>query len=59
QGEEVYRALKRLGRTVEMVRFPRSNHNLSRTGEPKLRVERLRHLLRWMNRYLQAEAAAD
>lgn len=59
QGEEVYVALKRLQRPVEMVRFPRSNHNLSRTGEPKLRVQRLRHILRWMNRYLQPSAPTD
>ncbi|MFQ5663437.1 MAG: S9 family peptidase [Terriglobia bacterium] len=53
QGEEVYVALKRMKRPVEMVRFPRSNHNLSRTGEPRLRVERLRHIQRWLDTYLK------
>lgn len=57
QGEEVYVALKRMKRPVEMVRFPRSNHNLSRTGEPQLRVERLKHIQRWLDTYLKPAAA--
>ena len=35
QGEQWYRALKHYGVNAELVIFPRENHNLTRTGEPK------------------------
>jgi hypothetical protein len=40
QGEQWFRALKHFGKTAEIVFFPRENHNLTRTGEPKHLVER-------------------
>lgn len=49
QAEQWYIALKRLGVEVELVRFPQENHDLSRTGGPKHRVERLQHLVGWFN----------
>jgi dipeptidyl aminopeptidase/acylaminoacyl peptidase len=52
QGEQLFIALKKLGRTVEFVRFPDEPHGLSRTGKPKHRVERLQHIIRWFDRYL-------
>ena len=53
QGEQLYIALKKLGRTTEFVRFPDEPHGLSRTGKPKHRVERLQHIVRWFDRYLK------
>jgi dipeptidyl aminopeptidase/acylaminoacyl peptidase len=44
QTYEEYTALKALGKDVSLVEFPRENHDLSRTGEPLHRIERL-HLL--------------
>lgn len=52
QGEQMYTALKRLGRETQLVRFPGSNHNLSRNGRPVLRVERLNRIAGWFNHYL-------
>ncbi len=52
QGEQVFISLKRLGREVEFVRFPDENHNLSRSGKPKHRIERLEHILRWFDTHL-------
>ena len=49
QGEQVFISLKRLGRDTEFVRFPDENHNLSRAGKPKHRIERLEHILRWFD----------
>lgn len=49
---QIYSALKILGRTVQYVRFPRDNHDLSRTGEPIHRVERLRISADWLGHYL-------
>jgi len=52
QAEELFVALKRLKRKVVMVRFPDENHELSRSGKPVHRVERLEHLLSWFVRHL-------
>ena len=52
QGEELFTALMRLGVPTEFVRFPDESHGLSRTGQPKHRLERLHHILRWFETYL-------
>ncbi len=52
QGEQLFNALKRLGRTTEFVRVPDESHGLSRTGKPAHRAERLRHILRWFETHL-------
>ncbi|HZR25321.1 MAG TPA: prolyl oligopeptidase family serine peptidase, partial [Vicinamibacterales bacterium] len=57
-GEMMFRALKYRKIPTEMVRFPRENHELSRSGEPWHRVERLQHIMRWMDRWLMGQAAA-
>ena len=54
QGEQVFVALKKLGVDTEMVRFPEEPHGLSRGGRTDRRVERLKHILRWFDRYLGA-----
>ena len=54
QGEQVFVALKRLGVDTEMVRFPDEPHGLSRGGRTDRRVVRLKHILRWFDRYLKA-----
>jgi dipeptidyl aminopeptidase/acylaminoacyl peptidase len=52
-GEEMFRALKFLRRPVVMVRFPGESHELSRSGQPWHRVERLQHIVGWFDKYLQ------
>ncbi len=51
--EPMFRALKALKRPTVMVRFPDENHDLSRSGKPAHRVERLQHILNWFDIYLQ------
>lgn len=51
QSEMLYRALKVLGRPVEYVRFPEEGHELSRSGAPRRRVDRLLRLLDWFERF--------
>jgi len=51
-GEQLFRALKYLKRPVVMVRFPEESHELSRSGKPWHRVERLRHIVGWFDKYL-------
>ena len=51
-GEDLFRALKYLKRETAMVRFPGENHELSRSGKPWHRVERLQHIVGWFDKYL-------
>ncbi len=52
EGEQLYYTLKRLKRDVEYVRFANNSHGLSRIGKPSHRTQRLRHILRWFDRYI-------
>lgn len=56
QGEQWFRALQHYGVPSEIVMFPRENHNLTRTGEPKHLVESLNWQLYWFDRYLNGNA---
>jgi dipeptidyl aminopeptidase/acylaminoacyl peptidase len=51
-GEPLFRALRYLKRPVVMVRFPGETHELSRSGAPWHRVERLQHMVAWFDKYL-------
>jgi dipeptidyl aminopeptidase/acylaminoacyl peptidase len=51
-GEMMFRALKYLRRPVVMVRFPDESHELSRSGKPWHRVERLQHIVNWFDKWL-------
>ena len=52
-GEQLFRALKYLKKPVVMVQFPGESHELSRSGKPKHRTERLDHIVSWFDIYLQ------
>ncbi|HEX6628783.1 MAG TPA: S9 family peptidase [Gemmatimonadaceae bacterium] len=54
-GEQMFRALKYLHKPAVMVRFPDETHELSRSGKPWHRVERLRHILGWFDKYLMGQ----
>jgi dipeptidyl aminopeptidase/acylaminoacyl peptidase len=58
QGEQWFRALKHYGVNAEIVFFPRENHNLTRTGEPKHLVESLKWQCYWFERFLDGNASA-
>ena len=58
QGEQWFRALKHFGKTAEIVFFPRENHNLTRSGEPKHIVESLNWQLYWFDKYLDGKTEA-
>jgi len=53
EGLEFFTALKKLGKEAELVLFPGENHDLSRVGKPKHRVQRLNHYIRWFDRHLK------
>jgi dipeptidyl aminopeptidase/acylaminoacyl peptidase len=52
QGERFYAALKRNGVETELLIFPGENHELSRSGRPRHRVQRFEAVLDWWARYL-------
>jgi dipeptidyl aminopeptidase/acylaminoacyl peptidase len=52
-GEIMFRALKYRKIPTAMVRFPNETHELSRSGAPWHRVERLQHIVNWFDKYLQ------
>ena len=51
QAEQFFVALKRQGKTVEFVRFPKSSHGFRKSGHPMLHVEYLDRMLSWLERY--------
>jgi dipeptidyl aminopeptidase/acylaminoacyl peptidase len=57
-GEAMFRALKYRKIPTVMVRFPRETHELSRSGEPWHRIERLEHIVGWMDQWLQGKKTA-
>jgi dipeptidyl aminopeptidase/acylaminoacyl peptidase len=58
QGEQWFRALRHYGVNAEFVIFPRENHNLTRTGEPKHLVESLNWQVYWFDRFLNGNENA-
>src|ERR1700680_408110 len=52
QSEQLFTALRQRGATVEVLRFLKADHNLSRSGSPQQRVARLEAILEWFTRYL-------
>src|SRR5258706_16055914 len=57
QSEEMFGAMRFLGKTVELVRFPEESHDLSRGGRPDRRVERLKRIAGWFEQYLGTSAS--
>jgi len=58
QSEQFFVALKRLGKTVEFVRFPGCSHLFLRFAHPRLREEYLNRMRAWMDKHLLSSAAA-
>jgi dipeptidyl aminopeptidase/acylaminoacyl peptidase len=52
QAEALFTALRRLGREVELVRFPGESHELSRSGSPTHRIQRAEIILDFFERQL-------
>ncbi len=52
QSEMMFKSLKVLGRDVEEVRYPRATHEMSRSGEPKQRLDSLVRYEEFFRRYI-------
>lgn len=57
QSEMLYKSLKVLERPVEYVRYPNAGHDLSRTGNPKQRIDRILRIWEFMERYNTGSAS--
>ena len=52
QSEAYFVVLQRLGKEVELVRFPECSHLFTRIGHPQMREEYLARTLAWFNKHL-------
>lgn len=59
QGEQLFAFVRRSGGTVEMLRYARDGHELSRSGEPRHRVSRLTEMVNWFDKYCMPESTED
>ncbi len=57
QSEVLYKSLKALERPVEYVRYPKAGHDLSRSGDPRQRMDRILRIYEFMERYVGPTAA--
>jgi dipeptidyl aminopeptidase/acylaminoacyl peptidase len=53
QSEMLYRAMKLLDKDVEYARYPRAGHEMSRSGEPHHRMDRLLRIYEFMDRFVR------
>jgi len=53
QAEEYFVALRLMGKEVEFCWFEGESHDLSRSGRPNNRVERLRRIVGWFDKHLR------
>jgi dipeptidyl aminopeptidase/acylaminoacyl peptidase len=58
-GEQMFRALKFRKIPTVMVKFPNETHELSRSGQPWHRVERLQHIVGWFDRWLMGASKPE
>jgi dipeptidyl aminopeptidase/acylaminoacyl peptidase len=58
-GEQMFRALKFRKIPTVMIRFPDESHELSRSGQPWHRVERLQHIVGWFDHWLMGVAKPE
>lgn len=42
---------KRYGKTIELIRYPRDGHELSRSGEPRHIIDRINKIINWFEKY--------
>jgi dipeptidyl aminopeptidase/acylaminoacyl peptidase len=59
QAEELFVAMRLLDKEVEFHRFPAESHELSRSGSPKHRIQRIEIILDFFGRHLGVERADD
>lgn len=51
EGEQLFGYLRRAGVETEFVRYPREGHELTRAGEPEHRIDHMRRVVAWFDKY--------
>ena len=54
EADQLFGALRKLRRTVELVRYPGGSHAFAHIGPPSHRVDFLQRVVAWFQRYLSA-----
>lgn len=49
--EQLFWLGKRYGKIIELVRYPREGHELSRSGEPRHIIDRINRIINWIKNY--------
>jgi dipeptidyl aminopeptidase/acylaminoacyl peptidase len=52
EADQLFGALRKLKRTVELVRYPGGAHSFAHNGPPSFRLDALRRIVGWFERYL-------
>ncbi|SDP10377.1 S9 family peptidase [Actinacidiphila guanduensis] len=55
QSEQLFTALRRLGRDVVFVRLPGESHGYSASGRPDRRIERMRLIIEWLDTHREPD----
>ena len=51
--EQLFIALRHLGREVEYVLYPEESHTYASSGRPDRRIDRMTRMLDWFDRHLR------
>ncbi len=49
--EQLFWLGKRYGKIIELIRYPRDGHELSRSGEPRHIIDRIKRIIDWFEKY--------
>lgn len=55
QAQQFYTSLKYFGKEAEMLVFYNASHELSRSGHPEQRIQRLEGIVQWFKQYYVGE----
>ncbi|HEX2908195.1 MAG TPA: S9 family peptidase [Phototrophicaceae bacterium] len=58
EAEQLFAYVYRSGGTVQLVRYPRDGHEMTRSGEPEHRVSSLTHTIEWFDKYCQKKGVS-
>jgi dipeptidyl aminopeptidase/acylaminoacyl peptidase len=54
--EQLFTALKVLGKEVEYVLYPEEHHEMKSSGRPDRRIDRMERILDWLDRYVRGRS---
>ena len=55
--EQLFTALKVLGREVELILYPDEHHEMKSSGRPDRRIDRIERILAWFDRHVRRQDA--